>query len=295
MVLLRVGSMRNGARGPSRRGSVNSASETTRLYSGRRTVAARADHDDPSCRALAVVSARLRFSTARPRSATRCVCWLGATTWRSTSVIFSVAHEDCRTSPWHLSLDCRADSRRAQNGAHTGRGKSPPPRGSRRAQSGHPKRPLDGRLKPYERRCVQARKLEPGAPRRLREGARLRVPVQWELRDARRSGKHSRSCPRLRASPVTSCYDSLARGPKSPATSSDFLDTTRTPRDAQLRGVLQSSCNPNARSTMGFVGRRWETGLRFSLQMATVLVTACDQTPFSGPSWADPRGALSRR
>ena len=36
MVLLRVGSMRNGARGPSRRGSVNSASETRRLYSGRR-------------------------------------------------------------------------------------------------------------------------------------------------------------------------------------------------------------------------------------------------------------------
>src|SRR5665647_1988865 len=36
-------------------------------------------------------------------------------------------------------------------------------------------------------------------------------------------------------------------------------------------GPLQSFCNPNARSPMGFVGTPWETGPWFSLQMATVL------------------------
>src|SRR5450759_1715760 len=41
--------------------------------------------------------------------------------------------------------------------------------------------------------------------------------------------------------------------------------------------------NPNARPAIVFVGTHWETGLRVSLQMATVLVTCCDQTHFSGP------------
>jgi len=39
---------------------------------------------------------------------------------------------------------------------------------------------------------------------------------------------------------------------------------------------LQSFCNPNARSAMGFVGTPWETGPKVSLQIATVIVTSCD-------------------
>ena len=59
--------------------------------------------------------------------------------------------------------------------------------------------------------------------------------------------------------------------------------------------ALQSFCNPNPRSAMGFVGSPWETGPGFSLQIGTVLVTACGQTHLSGPIVQDPRGALSPR
>jgi len=66
-------------------------------------------------------------------------------------------------------------------------------------------------------------------------------------------------------------------------------------RITRLTPPLQSFCNPNARSAIAFVGTPWESGPKVSLQMATVLVTSCDQTHLSGPISAGSRGALSRR
>ena len=60
-------------------------------------------------------------------------------------------------------------------------------------------------------------------------------------------------------------------------------------------GPSLTRSNPNARSTIGFVGTPWETGPRFSLQMATLVVTACDSLGRLGPRWAGQSACLIRK
>ena len=55
---------------------------------------------------------------------------------------------------------------------------------------------------------------------------------------------------------------------------------------SRAAAALQSFCNPNARSTMAFVGTFWEMGRRISLQIATVLGTRRGLSGFLGPRWA---------